>query len=106
MQRINIATLLLISMLSTAKAKADDIPDYADTEFGEYLSSQCVTCHKNNSSKGIPAIVGKDYHYLVSLLEGYRSKELKNNVMRLQAGNLSDEEIASLSLYFSKLELD
>tara|TARA_X000000368_G_C22775930_1_gene599312 strand:- start:255 stop:530 length:276 start_codon:yes stop_codon:yes gene_type:complete len=91
-------------MLSTAKA--EDIPDYADTEFGEYLSSQCVTCHKNNSSKGIPAIAGKDYHYLVSLLEGYRSKELKNNVMRLQAGNLSDEEIASLSLYFSKLELD
>mgnify|MGYP001204431245 CR=1 FL=1 len=104
MHRINIATLLLISMLSTAKA--EDIPDYADLEFGEYLSSQCVTCHKNNSSKGIPAIAGKDYHYLVSLLEGYRSKELKNNVMRLQAGNLSDEEIASLSLYFSKLELD
>ena len=104
MQRINIATLLLISMLSTAKA--EDIPDYADTEFGEYLSSQCVTCHKNNSSKGIPSIAGKDYRYLVSLLEGYRSKELKNNVMRLQAGNLSDEEIASLSLYFSKLELD
>ena len=91
-------------MLSTAKA--EDIPDYADTEFGEYLSSQCVTCHKNNSSKGIPAIAGKDYHYLVSLLERYRSKELKNNVMRLQAGNLSDEEIASLSLYFSKLELN
>ena len=104
MHRINLATLLLISMLSTAKA--EDIPDYADTEFGEYLSSQCVTCHKNNSSKGIPAIAGKDYHYLVSLLEGYRSKELQNNVMRLQAGNLSDEEIASLSLYFSKLELD
>tara|TARA_X000001036_G_scaffold317478_1_gene295893 strand:+ start:128 stop:442 length:315 start_codon:yes stop_codon:yes gene_type:complete len=104
MHQINIATLLLISMLSTAKA--EDIPDYADSEFGEYLSSQCVTCHKNNSSKGIPAIAGKDYHYLVSLLEGYRSKELKNNVMRLQAGNLSDEEIASLSLYFSKLKLD
>ncbi|PQM68482.1 MAG: hypothetical protein CML49_02100 [Rhodobacteraceae bacterium] len=104
MHRINLAILLLISMLSAAKA--EDIPNYADTEFGEYLSSQCVTCHKNNSSKGIPAIAGKDYHYLVSLLEGYRSKELKNNVMRLQAGNLSDEEIASLSLYFSKLELD
>ena len=102
MHQFNLAILILIPWALTAAA--EDIPDYADHEFGEYLSSQCVTCHKNKSSKGIPSIAGKDYHYLVSLLEGYRSKELKNNVMRLQAGNLSDEEIASLAIFFSNLE--
>ena len=92
-------------ILFATRVQAEEIPEYADVEFGEYLSSQCVTCHKSKESKGIPSITGKDYFYLVSLLEGYRSKELKNNVMRLQAGNLSDEEIASLALFFSQIEM-
>ena len=104
----NMKLSLLVNIfiiLCTNIVQAEEIPEYADVEFGEYLSSQCVTCHKSKESKGIPSIAGKDYFYLVSLLEGYRSKELKNNVMRLQAGNLSDEEIASLALFFSQIDI-
>ena len=57
MYRLNLAILILVPWALTAAA--EDIPDYADQEFGEYLSSQCVTCHKNKSSKGIVEFCGK-----------------------------------------------
>ena len=74
----------------------------ADLEYGQYLSSQCSACHhKQGAKKGIPNLTTLDAKTFVSLLKAYRSKELKNAVMRSVAGQLDDEQIASLALYFT-----
>ena len=82
---------------------ADDLLAGADEGYGEYLSSECLACHNQEGSKGIPAIAGLEALILAQKLMAYRSKELENQVMQLVAGNLDDEQIASLALYFSKL---
>lgn len=74
----------------------------ADLEYGQYLSSQCSACHhKQGAKKGIPNLNALDAEKFVYLLKAYRSKELKNAVMRSVAGQLDDEQIASLALYFT-----
>ena len=74
----------------------------ADLEYGQYLSSQCSACHhKQGAKKGIPNLNALDAEQFVYLLKAYRSKELKNAVMRSVAGQLDDEQIASLALYFT-----
>ena len=97
--------LIFVSLfVGIAKANAED--NYlagADEAYGEYLSSECLACHNQQGSAGIPSINGLDAMVLAQKLRAYRSKELENQVMRLVAGNLDDEQIASLALYFSKI---
>ena len=88
-----------------AKA-ADDLLVGADEAYGEYLSSECLACHSNAGTQGIPSIIGSEARFLAQKLIAYRNKELDNQVMQLVAGNLDDEQIASLALYFSKLSVE
>ena len=88
------------------KAQADlaDQIAKADVEYGEYLSGECVTCHRSTgAAEGIPAINGIDAEIFVSIINAYRSKELENKVMQMMAGRLDDEQIISLAAYFSSL---
>ena len=76
-----------------------------DIEYGEYLGSECATCHhQTGESTGIPAINGMDAEVFVALMLAYRSKLMENPVMQMIAGRLNDEQIGSLALYFSTLE--
>lgn len=83
---------------------ASDLLANADLGYGEYLSAECVTCHKvSGISAGIPAISGIEAESIASLLHAYKSKKLENKVMQLMAGNLDNEQIASLAIYFASL---
>lgn len=76
-----------------------------DAEYGEFLSSECVTCHKRNGENdGIPGIIGWEVEPFVTAMHAYREKHRTNEVMQLVAGRLNDEEIASLAVYFLGLE--
>ena len=76
-----------------------------DIEYGEYLGSECATCHlQTGVSEGIPAINGMDVEVFVALMLAYRSKVMENPVMQKIAGRLDDEQIGSLAIYFSTLE--
>ena len=76
-----------------------------DPDYGEYLSGECVTCHKiDGSEDGIPSIVGWEAEDFVIALHAYRSKHRDNEAMQLVASRLSDEEIAGLAAFFGKLE--
>ena len=87
-----------------AKADLADQIAKADVGYGEYLSGECVTCHRSTgASEGIPAINGIDAEIFVSIINAYRSKELENKVMQMMAGRLDDEQIISLAAYFSSL---
>lgn len=76
-----------------------------DPEYGEYLASECTTCHqKTGSNDGIPGIIGWETEPFVTAMHAYREKHRDNQVMQLVAGRLNDEEIAALAAYFKGLE--
>ncbi len=75
-----------------------------DPDYGAYLSSECVTCHQaNGADKGIPSITGWLKDDFVVAMHAYKEKARPHPVMQLIAGRLSNEEIASLAVYFQEL---
>lgn len=76
-----------------------------DRGLGEYLSSECATCHQSSGRQvgGVPAIVGHPTEQFVALMEAYRQRHRDNQVMQAIAARLSDEEIAALAAYYGSL---
>ena len=76
-----------------------------DPEYGEYLASECLTCHKSDgSSDGIPSITHWPTEDFVVAMHAYKRKLRPHPVMQMMAGRLSNEEIAALAAYFKDLE--
>lgn len=76
-----------------------------DAEYGEYLSSECKTCHQEDGGDdGIPSIVFWPEDDFVIAMHAYKNKQRPHPVMQMIAGRLNDEEIASLAAYFKSLE--
>jgi cytochrome c553 len=76
-----------------------------DRELGQYLSSECLTCHQlSGKFEGIPPIVGWPDTTFVEIMNEYRSKKRENPVMQTIAGKFSPEEIAALAAYFGSLK--
>jgi cytochrome c len=74
----------------------------ADVEFGRYLATECMTCHRAAAAGGaIPSILGMAEARLVVVLKAYRDRALPNPVMQNVASRLTDEEIAALARYFA-----
>ena len=113
LKQILVSTNILITALFSGQIHANevkiDVPFellelIGDVEYGEYLASDCKTCHKaNGESGGIPNIHGKSMSELITALYAYREKIKPNPVMQMQAGRLSNEEIAALAAYFEIL---
>jgi cytochrome c553 len=84
-------------------ARADR--EKGDRELGQYLSSECVTCHQiSGRYDGIPPIVGWPEDSFVEILGLYRDRTRENPVMRSIAVKFTDEEIAALAAYFGSLK--
>jgi len=76
-----------------------------DVEYGEYLSSECTTCHQlDGDNDGIPAITGWQVNDFVTAMHAYREKHRQNPVMQMITGRLSNDEIAALAAYFKDVE--
>lgn len=76
-----------------------------DTAYGEYLSSECTTCHQaSGGDDGIPSITNWPAEDFVLAMHAYKRKLRPHPVMQMMAGRLSDEEIAALAAYFETLE--
>lgn len=76
-----------------------------DAEYGEYLSSDCMTCHQaSGGDDGIPSIVGWPEDDFAVAMHAYKQKLRPHPVMQMMAGRLSNEEIAALAAYFKDLE--
>lgn len=84
---------------------ADVLAIVGDTDYGEYLSSECTTCHQvDGSYDGIPSITNWPNEDFVVAMHAYKRKIRPHPVMQMMAGRLSDEEIAALAAYFEKLK--
>ncbi|MCY4207305.1 MAG: c-type cytochrome [Roseovarius sp.] len=78
-----------------------------DPEYGEYLSSECVTCHgRDGGNEGIPSIASWPSEDFIIVMHAYKLKIRSNPVMQLVAGRLSDEEIAGLAAFFESIKMD
>ena len=77
-----------------------------DRELGQYLSSECVTCHKASGKVegGVPPIAGWAEDQFVAVMNSYKAKERDNEVMQTIAGRLKDDDIAALAAYFGELK--
>ncbi|MDD9923301.1 MAG: c-type cytochrome [Boseongicola sp.] len=76
-----------------------------DPEYGEYLSSECTTCHQTSGSNdGIPSITLWPEDAFVTAMHAYKDKKREHPVMQMIAGRLNNEEIAALAAYFKNLE--
>ena len=85
-------------------AFSQDTGPKGDIEYGQYLASECVTCHSaTGADNGIPAITGWVAQSFISVVNAYKTKELENPAMQTIASRLDDEQIASLALYFASL---
>ena len=90
----------------TAALVAASAGAQGDKALGEYLSSECVTCHQlsGRQQQGIPSIVGLPEARLTEALNEYKAKKRSNPVMQTIAGKFSNEEIAALAAYFGSLK--
>lgn len=76
-----------------------------DADYGEYLASECMTCHQaSGSNDGIPGISGWPTEDFAIAMHAYKRKLRPHPVMQMMAGRLNAEEIASLAAYFKDLE--
>lgn len=76
-----------------------------DPEYGEYLSNECLTCHRaDGTTDGIPSITLWPVQDFVIAMHAYKRKMRPHPVMQMMAGRLNDEEIAALAAYFATLE--
>lgn len=96
--------LFLLSIFCKTSFADESILALGDTEYGQHLAGECVTCHKANTSKGIPSINGYDKDVFVTLMLAYKNKEMENPVMQMIAGRLDNEQIGSLALYFHNIK--
>jgi cytochrome c553 len=93
------AALAALAMAGAGLASAE-----GDKALGEYLSSECVTCHQvTGQYEGIPPIVGWPAATFIEIMDEYRQKKRANAIMQTIAGRLSAEEVASLAAYFGSL---
>ncbi len=107
----------LLAYLRRFSASPRDIPEAAptarphlpealralrgDPAYGEYLASECVTCHQaDGGDAGIPSITGWPEAYFKAALHGYRIRAPANEAMQLIASTLTDEDIAALAAFF------
>ena len=75
-----------------------------DIDYGEYLSSECTTCHHSQGlDEGIPSITGWPVESFVWALHSYKSGARNHPIMEMITQRLSNEEIASLAIFFESI---
>ncbi len=94
--------LALAGVFSTAHAQ--------DAQRGSTKVQMCIGCHGIVGYQAdfpqvykVPKIAGQDPKYIVSALSAYRSGDRKHPTMRSVATSLSDQDIADIAAYYSKL---
>ena len=78
-----------------------------DKALGEYLSSECVTCHQlSGRYQGIPPIIGWPEASFVAIMNEYREKRRSNPVMQTIAAKFWNGEVAGARRLFREFEIE
>ncbi len=91
--------LLVGAMIAAGVGTAGAAPDVAA---GKALAVACQACHAAiNPNSDTPHLVGQRERYLAKQLKAFRSGERKHEIMSAVAGQLSDDQIASLAAFWA-----
>lgn len=99
--------ILLMSLLMTF---GTSVFAAGNVENGKIISYTCTGCHGIKlymnavPSYHVPRLGGQNEAYIVSALKAYRAGERSHETMQVQAGSLSDQDIADISAYFASLK--
>ncbi len=93
---------LMLGLLATHSVNAASI--YAGQSRAAAVCSQCHGIKTPSADAPFPPLAGRDFDYLKSALEQYRDKTRKSDIMNALAGSLSDDDIANVAAYYSKLK--
>ena len=105
--------LFVFSSLASEKVVEDDgfevsdeiLAIVGDIDYGEYLSSECSTCHHAQGiDEGIPSITGWPIESFVWALHSYKNGARKHPIMEMISQRLSNEEIASLAIFYESID--
>jgi cytochrome c len=101
MRRLTLCKAVLFGL---AVGLAFDPAVAADRELGQYLSTECVTCHRlsGQPTPGIPPIAGLPEAQFIAAMNAYKARQRDNPVMQTVAGRLGAEDIAALAAYFGE----
>lgn len=70
--------------------------------YGEYLSGECVTCHRlDDDASDIPPIFGWAEDKFIETLAMYKHGLRENQAMRNVAVSLGEEEMAALARFYA-----
>lgn len=93
------ALLSWAALTAFSETLADEVTDY-----GAYLSGECVTCHRvGNSDSRVPSLAGRSRESILTALLAFKSGERSATVMQNIAARLAEDEMLALSAYFSSL---
>lgn len=118
-RRIHYALMLLLLTFSSALCAAPSsevvwTPETlklirsADPEKGKNLSGSCTSCHGAEGLSTVPMyphLAGQRADYTYKQLRDYKDGNRKNMIMNSLVANLSDQEMADLSVYYANLPL-
>lgn len=82
-----------------------DVADAALVAKGKAKATVCLGCH-GGSGEGngqFPRLAGQHPDYLVKQLSHYKNGLRKNDAMKAIAGNLSEEDMRALAVFFGSL---
>ena len=97
-ERVAVAVLAgtFIAGLSSRPAGADELYEY-----GEYLSSECTTCHLlSGQTEGIPSITNWPVDSFMLVLRAYKNGARDNQAMQSVTKRLSEEDMKALAFFF------
>jgi len=80
----------------------------ADPKAGRKKATACQTCHGIDGIAKIPIapnIAGESQIYLETQLKAFRSGKRQQEMMSVVAGQLSDEDIADISAWYSSITI-
>lgn len=106
---MNVGKLLLVSVMMAGVGVSGMASAAGNADAGKAKAGVCASCHGKNGIAlvpGYPNLAGQNEAYLVSALKAYKSKERDGGqaqMMQVQAGMLSDEDIANLAAYYASL---
>jgi cytochrome c553 len=71
---------------------------------GKNAAAGCTGCHGEagvTSTPGMPNLVGLDPKYLAAAMNGYKSGQRKNEIMKSMLAAISDADVNNIALYFA-----
>lgn len=101
MTRLMLPVLVLASIGLAGAAQAA-----GDAAAGQAKATACGMCHgpTGGGTQVGPKIAGMDTAKFIAALSDYKSGKRDNVMMKAQAGQLSDDDMANLAAYYATLK--